>query len=115
LRNEGPPARQGTQEWDPNSENSPFRGSLLLTECKGPIDICDALEKRGDTFGCHPSPLDVIHPLLRMNSRDDGCLHISLSFFWAKYPTFVKFRKICVTKFNDSLVGKKLSKFEKQF
>jgi hypothetical protein len=81
----------------------------------GPYSLPSVLEKRGDTFGCHPSPFDVIHPLLRMNSRDDGCLHISLSFFSAKYPTFVKFRKICVTKFNDFLVGKKLPKFEKQF
>jgi len=32
--------------------------------------------------------------------------HKSLSFFRAKYPTFVKFRKICVTKFNDFLRGK---------
>jgi hypothetical protein len=47
------------------------------------------------------SPLDVIHPLLRMNFRDDGASTQKPFFFLAKYPTFVKFRKICVTKFND--------------
>jgi hypothetical protein len=33
-------------------------------------------------------------------------------FFSAKYPTFVKFRKKFVTKFNDLGVGWKLPNFE---
>jgi hypothetical protein len=105
------PGKAGNPRMGPEVQKRPLSGSLLVTECKGPIDICDALRKRGDTFGCH---------LLCMSSILCRGWILGMMvpphkpfFFSAKYPTFVKFRKICVTKIQWFFGWEKITKIWK--